>query len=83
MAGKLRRLGVSTARFSKMVGISQPAMRLIVLGVNKPRPETEKKMTQILGHLPSCPTCGRAFLEEDEDGERSAAAKRKSKKGKQ
>lgn len=66
-----------------MVGISQPAMRLIVKGVNNPKPETAKKMAAVLDHIPSCPTCGRAFLEEDADVERSVAAKRKGKKAKQ
>lgn len=75
MAERLKKLGISSARFAKMVGISQPAMRLIVLGANQPRPETAQKIDAVLKHVDFCPTCGRAFLEDDDDADRDAQTK--------
>lgn len=64
---RLKELGISPSKFAKLVGISQPAMRLIVAGANKPRPETADKIESVLGHIHACPACGRAFLEEEND----------------
>ena len=59
-------------------------MRLIVMGVNNPSPENARKIDQVLAHIPHCPACGRAFLEEidddDSSGAKTKAEGRKTKK---
>lgn len=66
IAEQLRRLGVSTSKFAKLVGISQPAMRLLLAGANSPKPEHAKRIDAVLADLSrnACPTCGRAFIEQ-------------------
>ncbi len=65
-----------------MVGISQPAMRLIVKGVNNARPEHAETIKKVLDHLHTCETCGRAFLEEDDVDNGNAQAKTTNRKAK-
>jgi len=79
---RLKRLGVSTSKMAKLVGLSQPAMRLIVKGVNTPRPEHAETIKKVLDHLRYCETCGRAFLEEDDGDDGDAEAQAKNRKAK-
>ncbi len=54
-------------------------MRLILLGVNKPKKETLERLEAVLEHMPRCDACGRAFLEEEDDGHDSAIQSPKTK----
>ena len=82
LAARLKRLAISTSRFAKMVGISQPAMRLIVMGANKASKKTQQKIDAVLSHIEYCDKCGRAFLEEEDDDDSETETKAEETKKK-
>lgn len=70
-------------RLAKLVKIQTSAMRFIDLGVSTPKPETLHRLSSVLDGLEkhACPTCHRAFLdEEDDDGRDPEVQAPKTKK---
>ncbi len=76
-----KELAISVNRLAALVGIKQPSMRLILLGVNKPKIDTQERLERILGTIPRCDRCHRAFLPEDDDDSDSAFKTAKTAKG--
>jgi predicted transcriptional regulator len=79
LSRKLRRLGITTNRFAKMVGVAQNTMRMILIGANVPTPETVNKIESALAGIEACPACGRAFLDGSHDVDIQEGPKGKKK----